>query len=119
MLESHVYADGKIGKWKLLLHLNLTGENDIPVLTLAFDCGSLRFPDHGSMVLDFDMANLGKDDLAVFDLYCWLAFELFNLWIAKAIIAVIPLKSRISGFFSLLHALEEVLECFVHTLQGV
>ncbi len=116
MLETHVYPDGKIGRGELLLGLNLASEHNIPVLTLALDCGRLGFPFHRSMLLDFDMADLGKNDLAILDPHGWIAFELLNLWIAKTIVTIIALKSGISGFLSFLHTPEEVLKCSVHSL---
>src|SRR5258708_22362150 len=119
MLESHIYPDSKISVWELLLHLNFTRKDHIPVLTVALDCRGLGFSFHWSMLLHLDMPNLGKDDFAIFESYGWLAFELFNLGIAEAIVTIIALKSGISSFLSLLYTPKEVLERFLHSLQGV
>ncbi len=78
MLETHVYPNGKIGVWQLLLSFYLAGEYHIPVLTLPLDRAGFRLPLHQSMLLDFHMPNLGKDDFAVFDPYDCLALELFK-----------------------------------------
>src|SRR6266571_7370087 len=89
VFETHIYPNGKIGVWQLHLCLNLAREDHIEVATLTLDRGSLRFSDHGPMLLDFDMTNLGKHDLAILDGYDWLALEPFDLGIREAIVAII------------------------------
>src|SRR5258708_16449152 len=71
------------------------------------------------MLLDFDMADLGKYDTAILDPHGWVALQFLNLGIAKAIIAVIPLEAWEAGGFAFLHSFEEGFERFIHPFQGI
>src|SRR5262249_35135281 len=76
-------------------------------------------PRHLPVLLHLDVSNLRKDDLPIFDPHNGLALSSLNLGIGEGVIAVISLKTGISGLLSLLHAPEEVLERFLHSMQGI
>src|SRR5260370_31238967 len=71
------------------------------------------------MLLDLDMPNLRKNDLAIVDDNGRFPFELFDLGIAKAIVTVIPLEAWEAGGFTILASPKEGFECFVHPLEGI
>src|SRR5260370_8428125 len=71
------------------------------------------------MLLDLDMPNLRKNDLAIVDDNGRFPFELFDLGIAKAIVTVIPLEAWEAGGFTILASPKEGFECFVHPLGGI
>src|SRR2546421_2425878 len=74
--------------------LHFTGENDVPVLALAFDSTGFHPAFYIPMHLDLDSADFGETHPVVF------GQRKARLWKRKAVIAPVALKARVPGCFS-------------------
>src|SRR2546422_4855474 len=86
--------------------LYLTGEHDIPLPCFILDGAGFGLALQLAMHYTLDGANLGEDDMPVFE-------TVATLGIGEAGVTVSPLEARIAWLFTVLHAPKERSKRFV------